>query len=258
MVSRAAWGARPWSGTVHEIGLRSRTEFMTHYHGAPPAHSVGPAMAREVDDIHHANGWAGVGYNFLIDTEGTLYEGRGLDLVGAHCPDHNRIAFGVYFAVGGSQPINDAMKRTGRALYDHLCELTGRKLRKTRHGDNYPTECPGVSVTAWTHAGFPAPGGTDPHPKDPDPKDEDDMTPEQLDDLVERTAKRTAELIAGAKATYPVVVDKGTGAAHLPDGRDIDSIPRVLGELQTEFRAFAHEMRAALAANPPGASGPTR
>jgi hypothetical protein len=65
---------------------------------------------------------------------------------------------------------------------------------------------------------------------------EDDMAmaPAERAALVEDIARRTADLIAGAGARYPVLVAEGTGATKLPDGRDIDSIPAVLGELQAE------------------------
>ena len=40
--------------------------------------------------------------NYVIDMAGEVYEGRGLDLVGSHCPGRNRDGFGVYLAVVGT------------------------------------------------------------------------------------------------------------------------------------------------------------
>lgn len=75
---------------------------------------------------------------------------------------------------------------------------------------------------------------------------EDDMAVAPAD--VEAIARRTAELVTGIDARNPVVVDPGTGAAKLKDGRDIDAIPTVLGELQHEQRRQAAVLDRILAA----------
>lgn len=61
---------------------------------------------------------------------------------------------------------------------------------------------------------------------------EDDVTP----DDIERIAQRTAELVTGLGARNPVLVDAGTGSGRLPDGRAIDALPTVVGEIQHEQR----------------------
>lgn len=39
----------------------------------------GIVMVEEIDRWHKANGWAGVGYHYLIDKEGTIVSGRDLE-----------------------------------------------------------------------------------------------------------------------------------------------------------------------------------
>ena len=34
-------------------------------------------------------GWNDIGYTFLVGEDGNVYEGRGWDIVGAHCPWYN-------------------------------------------------------------------------------------------------------------------------------------------------------------------------
>jgi hypothetical protein len=157
IVSRSEWGARPWTQRPTSVPFIRRSEFMVHYHGDEPKVSVGVGVPRDCEAIHLAKKWIGVGYNFLVDQNGTAYEGRGWTLEGAHCPAHNVIAFGVYVAVGGSQEPSPAALQTVRELYDKACLLTGRNLRKTWHGANYATECPGVHLTDWVKAGMPMP-----------------------------------------------------------------------------------------------------
>lgn len=159
IVTRAQWGARPWTGQPYRAKWSDRTEVLVHYHGNPPKHSRGVAVPRDVDDIHHGNGWSGVGYNWVVDLDGVAYEGRGWNLVGAHCPGHNRSGIGIYVAVGGSQLATPAAKATVADLYDAACRRAGRSLRKSWHGENYSTACPGPALIEWVKSGMPRPGG---------------------------------------------------------------------------------------------------
>lgn len=158
-VSRDQWGAKPWATAPYVARWSQRTEVLVHYHGNPPRVSRGPQVARDVDAIHHGNGWSGVGYNWLVDLDGVVYEGRGWGLVGAHCPGHNTSGIGIYVAIGGAQKPTDAALRAVRDLYDQACRLAGRSLRKSWHGENYATACPGLPLIGWVRGGMDRPGG---------------------------------------------------------------------------------------------------
>ena len=56
--------------------------------------------AKDIDAWHKAKGWAGIGYHFVIDLDGTIEQGRPMDKVGAHCYGHNRNSIGVCY-IGG-------------------------------------------------------------------------------------------------------------------------------------------------------------
>jgi hypothetical protein len=172
IISRADWGARPWAAEVYPVAPTSRTEWFAHYHGSPPRHDRGAAMARDVEAIHLANGWAGVGYGHMVGQDGIAYEGRGWGLVGAHCPGHNRSGFSVYFAVGGATRPSAAALTTGRQLYQEACRRAARNLRKTWHGQHWPTDCPGLYLRAWVRDGLPPPP---PPLEDPMPLDRADF-----------------------------------------------------------------------------------
>ncbi|MCB0376357.1 MAG: N-acetylmuramoyl-L-alanine amidase, partial [Sinomicrobium sp.] len=48
------------------------------------------AVVRSIWNYHvYTNGWADIGYNFLIDPLGNIYEGRADDTLGAHFSGHN-------------------------------------------------------------------------------------------------------------------------------------------------------------------------
>lgn len=155
IISRAAWGATPWRGTVFAVPMSERTHFLVHYHGGKPRNDRGDANAKEIEGIHLANGWSGVGYNFIVGQDGGIREGRGWNLVGAHCPGHNRNGIGVYVAVGEDQEPTEEAKAAVVALYNEACRLARRTLVQSYHGFDYATACPGKLLIAWVKAGMP-------------------------------------------------------------------------------------------------------
>ncbi|MEU4986565.1 peptidoglycan-binding protein [Streptomyces sp. NPDC021969] len=163
IISRDAWGAKPWDNDPKSDGpayvpLTSRREFFVHYDGAHHITATGVAIPRAIEAQHLAQGWAGIGYHFVVDQAGNIYEGRGWTRQGAHCPGYNRSGIGVQIAVGGDQQPSEAALAACRALYDEACRRTGRTLAKRGHRDGIATQCPGDILYAWVQAGMPAKG----------------------------------------------------------------------------------------------------
>ncbi|MFD7121894.1 N-acetylmuramoyl-L-alanine amidase, partial [Streptomyces sp. NPDC059922] len=167
IISRATWGATPWDNDPSSSGpaavaLSARTEFFVHYDGANHITRTGYAIPRAIEAEHFGNGWAGIGYNFVVSQAGEIFEGRGWTRQGAHCPGHNVSGFGVQIAIGGDQEPSVAALAACRALYDEACRKTGRPLAKRGHRDGIATQCPGTKLYAWVQAGMPAKGYTPP------------------------------------------------------------------------------------------------
>lgn len=156
IISRGTWGARAWNGTPASIPLSRRTEFFVHYDGGTPITRTGYSIMRAIEAQHIGQGWSGVGYNFVVDQQGNIYEGRGWHLQGAHCPNHNVTGIGVQIAIGGDQKPSDKALAACRALYEEACRLTGRTLAKKGHKDGFATLCPGKHLYAWVQQGMPA------------------------------------------------------------------------------------------------------
>lgn len=156
LVPRAQWGAHPWNprDAMYRKTPSEQVAVFAHYHGGPPRNDSGAAMAREIEAIHLANGWAGVGYTAMIGLDGVAFEGRGWDLVTAACPGWNRNSWHFYVAVGGAQVPTPEALHTFRQLYDEACQRAGRALAQTWHGAHYATECPGDPLRAWVRAGM--------------------------------------------------------------------------------------------------------
>lgn len=56
----------------------------------------GQSTLAEIQRAHHEDrGWADVGYHFMIDKDGTIYEGRDLTVRGAHVEGYNTGSAGV-------------------------------------------------------------------------------------------------------------------------------------------------------------------
>lgn len=54
----------------------------------------------DVRRMHKANGWSDIGYHYLIRMDGTIENGRDVDIMGAHVSGHNAHTIGVCY-VGG-------------------------------------------------------------------------------------------------------------------------------------------------------------
>lgn len=149
---------------IKTVAPGRRTEFFVHYDGGEEVTRTGDAIPRAIERTHRANGWKGIGYNFVVDQAGNVYEGRGWNGVGAHCPNHNISGIGVQVAIGADQTPSAAALNAVRDLYDEACNRAGRQLAKLGHRDGKPTACPGGKLYAWVKLGMPrqtetTPGG---------------------------------------------------------------------------------------------------
>ncbi|CAG9834762.1 unnamed protein product [Diabrotica balteata] len=116
-------------------------------------------LVRSIQNYHMDNNeWEDIGYNFLIGGDGTIFEGRGYGLHGAHSIPYNRRSLGVCLLGNfkNTNPPNVQLK----ALEDFLsCAAADNKITADYHlighrqADN--TECPGGRLYAiiekWTH-----------------------------------------------------------------------------------------------------------
>lgn len=163
VVTRKEWGARAPKAGVDRTTWAHRTGVTFHHTVTPPDASI-----RSIQD-HHINGrgWLDIGYNFLIDQKGTIFEGRGWTKVGAHAEGHNISDIGIAF-IGdyrvGHDGFTAAMARSGSLLYREACDRAGRTLAYHGHRElpGSATECPGGQVMAWieTHGPRQGAGGS--------------------------------------------------------------------------------------------------
>ena len=168
IVSRAAWGAdesyrrlnagcgNPEYASTVRLALVHHTVNSNTYSSAESA-----ALVRGIYYFHtHTNKWCDIGYNFLVDRFGTVFEGRfgGIQstVIGAHATNFNTGSTGV--ALLGTY-VNDPVPAAGyNALRSLLAwklsvhgidpratiSFNGRNLSTVSgHRDVNSTECPG-------------------------------------------------------------------------------------------------------------------
>ena len=52
--------------------------------------------AAKIHEFHKSNGWAGIGYHFVIRKDGTIERGRPIWAVGSHAQGHNSNSIGIH------------------------------------------------------------------------------------------------------------------------------------------------------------------
>ncbi|HWH34901.1 MAG TPA: S-layer homology domain-containing protein [Acidimicrobiales bacterium] len=169
ITSRSSWGARE-PKDIPEAAARLRAGFVHHTVSANDyAPADVPGILRGIQAYHmDVNGWDDIGYNFLVDRSGQIWEGRagGIDrnVIGAHVAGFNTGSVGV--AVLGDhrsvQPTSASLGAVGEVLGWRLgrvgidpqasTTMTGpdgatRTLRTiSGHRDAGDTECPGQAL----------------------------------------------------------------------------------------------------------------
>lgn len=151
------------------MAKRRHTELLVvHVTATPRSLDIG---ARELDAMHKARGWSGIGYHRVIRRDGRVEQGRPMDQIGAHLEGWNSVSVGVSL-VGGidtkGRPENNATAAQMTALEGELRRLLQiypgakicghRDLSPDRDGDGViePAEhikaCPCFDVIPWANA----------------------------------------------------------------------------------------------------------
>lgn len=108
-----------------------------------------------IQDFHqNGRGWNDIGYHYLIDAAGRLFEGRPESVLGAHVRGHNAGNIGVAFLGTHHAPKNHPVPKAQLdAFVDLLVYLSRRYAMKPEsllgHRDYSDTDCPGDLAAPW-------------------------------------------------------------------------------------------------------------
>ena len=135
---------------------RASTEaIFVHCSATKPGMDIG---LREIRQWHKEQGFLDVGYHFIIRRDGTIEEGRPVDVVGSHAKGWNERSVGVCL-VGGvdakGQPeanFTPAQMHELRGLLQTLQEQYPQAVIKAHH-DVAPKACPSFNLSRWLTTG---------------------------------------------------------------------------------------------------------
>lgn len=140
LYTREMWGALPLGPT----GIcRPEFIFVHHTTGARLGADLSDDWVRNIDRQHkYGNGWAGIGYSWLYDAYGNIFEGRGWGIAGAHTEGWNSRAHAFAFLGNGDEPLPEAAMEALRWLVNEHDDRYGQKPI-LGHRDKGQTHCPG-------------------------------------------------------------------------------------------------------------------
>ncbi|MCW2950500.1 MAG: cspA [Thermoleophilia bacterium] len=172
---RASWGAAPPAATP---GYAARVQGVVIHHTASTNNyrcAQVPALLRGFQRYHQANnGWNDIGYNFLVDRCGGVWEGRAGGIIraviGAHTAGFNTGTVGIALigSYAASKPtkaqlaaidrlvawrldvahvqVNGAMTLTARSSDKFPVGTQVTRRAVVGHRDLFPTSCPGSTA----------------------------------------------------------------------------------------------------------------
>lgn len=101
--------------------------------------------ASDIDKWHKGRGWKGIGYNYVIKTDGIVEFGRALNLPGAHTRGYNTVAIGICLI--GTDKFSEEQFIELRKLILHLMAVFNIPLDEIHgHREYAKKSCPGFDA----------------------------------------------------------------------------------------------------------------
>ena len=171
IVSRDDWGAAPRRSATRLARDRVSKVVVHHTTGSYRDAST----VRAIQRFHQVDrNWADIGYNFLVAPDGTIYEGRGWLVQGAHARGYNSESIGIAYIGDGRLPVPDEAFKSISYLIDKALEKFG-DVEVVGHNGVGSTICPGPVIDAWLQKPREAPSDA---AREPEPAPECPPTPE--------------------------------------------------------------------------------
>jgi hypothetical protein len=113
------------------------------------------AAVRSIQKAHidgKETGWGDIGYHFLVDPYGRVFQGRDLAWQGAHAKGNNNVQNIGVCLLGNfeeERPTQAALAALEKLLDDLRQQHGIARSRVLVHGDLKKTECPGRHLLPW-------------------------------------------------------------------------------------------------------------
>ena len=112
------------------------THIIVHHSATPSTSNDFPAVVRSIWDFHvTVNGWDDIGYNWLVDGNGIIYEGRGSGLQGAHfsCMNSGTTGLCMIGNFENSTPTLEAITSLENLIAWEACDKNIVPLNSSNH-----------------------------------------------------------------------------------------------------------------------------
>lgn len=127
--------------------VRPKTDMIVIHHVGIPD---GDTPAAAIHRAHLANGWAGIGYHYVIRKNGVIERGRPLAVVGAHAYGENYHTVGINVTGNFDKEVpTDAQMKSLTELVTALCRIyhiDPGPATIVGHRDVNSTDCPGKNL----------------------------------------------------------------------------------------------------------------
>lgn len=97
IVGEKTWGKLPEMGVGLQRSKRFINKIIVHCTATPEGRAE---TVESIRNMHKSQGWADIGYHYVVYLDGSIHNGRNVDIIGAHCYGYNANSIGVVY-VGG-------------------------------------------------------------------------------------------------------------------------------------------------------------
>ncbi|CAH1109811.1 unnamed protein product [Psylliodes chrysocephalus] len=97
IITRADWNASD-PKEIKPLSINPPPYVLVHHSATQSCFTVEACkrLVKSIQNVHmNTNGWEDIGYNFLIGGDGSIYEGRGWGIHGAHAIKYNARSIGI-------------------------------------------------------------------------------------------------------------------------------------------------------------------
>ena len=139
----------------NSLSERSYTDMVVIHHTGSPDMD---ASAEQIHGWHKSNGWAGIGYHYVIRKDGTIERGRPEWAIGSHAYGENSHTIGIHLSGDFEQakPTGEQIEKLAMLLAD-ICSRYGIAINRGNivgHGELMATSCPGDNLQALLDNGI--------------------------------------------------------------------------------------------------------
>lgn len=151
IVGEKTWAIIVSNESSLQVSRRTINRIIVHCTATPEGRVE---TVESVRRMHKAKGWADIGYHYLIGLNGERWNGRNVNLVGAHCEGYNANSIGVCYVGGCDKNMKAKDTRTDKqktaliALLKDLRKLYPKaKIVSHRDLDRKGKACPSFDAT---------------------------------------------------------------------------------------------------------------